>query len=193
MSHYDVTKKKRITMDISKIIDFIKLPPKYYLAFVIFSGTLLFSPDNFTQKLGMYEFVNQWRPLLGIVFLFFTSLLMVHVIIMVLPLVKILWKRISYKENLKKKIYHLSKPEKKILFDYIEKNTKTQEFQISDGVINGMEHLGFVYRSSNFSVFDTYWAYNIQPSVWVYLKKNFEEVFSQDEILEYRKENRKNK
>ena len=65
-------------MNLPKWIEAIKLPPKYLFPIVIFTGSILFSKENFLNYLGIQEFVNQYRAWFGFAFLASSVLLISH-------------------------------------------------------------------------------------------------------------------
>ena len=66
----------------------------------------------------------------------------------------------------------LSGKEKEILRSYINENTKTRYFNMSDGVINGLVTQDILSLPSRLSRRGYVFAYNIKPWAWEYLKEN---------------------
>jgi len=54
----------------------------------------------------------------------------------------------------------------------LAEDKRTQYFEISDGIVQGLFLEGILFRPSNVSSHYTTWAYNIQPWVWDYLNKH---------------------
>lgn len=67
-------------MDFSKLIDWIKLSPKYLLSISLASFILLFANEKFSGIIGLVEFSDEFRPWIGAIFLLPTSLLLSHLI-----------------------------------------------------------------------------------------------------------------
>ena len=70
-------------------------------------------------------------------------------------------------------LHELSPPERECLALFVESDSTTHSFHISDGVIGGLVAKGILFRSSNAGhpgslSFD----YNVQPWAWRYLKKH---------------------
>lgn len=72
----------------------------------------------------------------------------------------------------KKYLSSLSLEEKKILKQYINKGTKTQYFDISNGVISNLVTMDIIFRASITSKKGFFFAYNIQPWAWNCLNEN---------------------
>jgi hypothetical protein len=64
----------------------------------------------------------------------------------------------------------LTPAEKQVLRGYIDRNTKTQYFQLEDGVVSGLQRCGFLYRPTSMGRMVSGFAFNIKPWVWNYLK-----------------------
>ena len=68
---------------------------------------------------------------------------------------------------------NLSKDEKRILKEYIDKDTKTNYYSKFDGVVGGLEKSKVLYVSSNLGQGPgAMFPFNIQPWAWEMLKKN---------------------
>ncbi len=67
-------------MDWTKIVDWIKLSPKYLLPISLFSGALLFIDPNWISFFGLNNFVIQFRPFISIIFFLSDALLLSHFI-----------------------------------------------------------------------------------------------------------------
>ena len=158
-------------MDFSKFADWIKLSPRYLFPLSISSGFLLFVSDNTLEILGLTVFVDQYRSIVGIIFLLSSSL-----VITSWGLATYDWFRKKIRQKTKvremqKRLQNLTLEEKKLLAGYIDNQTRTQYVSIDSGVVNELEISKIIYRSSNVGNLDC-WSYNIQPWAWEYLNKN---------------------
>lgn len=159
-------------MDFSKFIDWIKLPAKYLFAISIATGILLFSDQEFLVKLGLLEFKSNYNSIIGAVFLISSVFVVTHFIIFAYSKVK---KRVNWfrtKRRGIKRLKDLTHQEKGILSFYIDKNTRTQSLDYTDGRVSELEWHKIIYRTSQLSKLGTYFDYNIQPWAWDYLKKH---------------------
>jgi hypothetical protein len=121
---------------------------------------------------GLVDFVSDYRPYFGVVFLLSLALLLGAAIVAA-------WERMQQKREgsgqlreMQERLHHLSKPEKRILRGYIEGKTRTQNFSLADGVVGGLVAEHIVFRASNISSSYDYFAYNIQPWAWEYLSEH---------------------
>jgi hypothetical protein len=64
---------------------------------------------------------------------------------------------------------NLTDDEKRILIPYIENKSRTQYYEISDGVANGLEIKKILYRASSVGANYTEFPYNIQDIAYDYL------------------------
>jgi len=78
------------------------------------------------------------------------------------------------------RLHNLTAEEREILRGYIGNGTKTQLLDIQSGVVNELEEVFIIYRSSNIGHLSG-WSYNIQPWAWDYLNKHLELLFSNEE------------
>ena len=78
-----------------EFLDFLKLPTYILGALAVASGILLFAPDSVIQMLYMTEFRAKYGFTIGIIFITSVSILTVLII-------KLIYKAISEKRNLKK-------------------------------------------------------------------------------------------
>lgn len=159
--------------DPSKLLEWLKnQSPVLFLALGLATGVLLFSPETFLQQIGMLGLVEQTRSWLGISFLVSVVGLVVTSAIALQQKISEANRRRSARAAQNQRFKELSPVERAYLAGYIAAETKTRSFQINDGVAQGLEHAGIIYRSTTVSSMFTYFAYNMQPWAWEYLNKN---------------------
>ena len=165
-----------------KVLDWIKLSPKYLFPVSLATGFLLFAKSEYLAALGLTELRSKYLPWIGGVFLLSTALFLSHVVTAFFS-----WLR--EKINLyfvvrygRKKLHNLTNDERRILRDYIGRGTKTQNLSVEDGVVSELESENIIYQSSNIGRLVSGFAYNIQPWAWEYLNKNPELLFSKSEL-----------
>lgn len=159
-------------MDFSKILEWLKLSPKYLIPISLVSGFALFASSDILEIFGINSLVAQIRPYLGIIFLLSSALLITNVVMSVY-----FWIQNKYQEGnnlrmLQKRLHSLTDGEKRILEHYINNQTRSQYLSMLDGVVNGLELENIIFRSSNVARGVDRWAYNIQPWAWEYLNKH---------------------
>ncbi len=168
-------------MDISKFIEWIKLTPRYLLPIALVSGFLLFAPNTVQKVFGTLKFVEQFRFWIGLIFLLSTSLTISDLTIKTIALVSKNIKAKRTSNNMVKQLYSLSPEERTILARYIFGNTKTLPLSVASGVVNGLEIMKIIFKSSHLAYLVDSWPYNIQPWVWVYLNEHKDEYFTEED------------
>ena len=155
-----------------KYIEWLKLKPRYLFAILLISGILIFSPETWLLKLGLEEIVESYRGWIGGIFLISGILLLTNVLVYLsVPIQGTIndWRSLLVYS---KKLITLSSAEKQILKKYIDKDTQSQQLGTMDGIAEGLVAKRILYRSSSLGTADAYFAYNIQPWAWDYLKKH---------------------
>jgi hypothetical protein len=157
---------------ISEYLDWIKLSPRYLLAFALASIFLLMAPHTIIAILGWEKFVTEYKPWIGLVALVSSALLLSHCLAEIAPSIinAIQEKRVlkKCKENLK----NLTPKEKLMLSDYILRQTKSRNQDIKDGVVNGLVKARIIYPAARVGDLIRGFAYNLQPWAWEELNKH---------------------
>ena len=158
-------------MDWSKLVDWLKLGPTPIAALVVASGVLVFSPVDFTAKLGVSSFLEQYRFVPGLVFLVSGSFLLAQTVAAVLPWLKKHYAWYVRERRGRERLHKLTPAERDFLSLYIQEDTRSQYSEPSNGVTCELESAGIIRRASNLSAHMHNFAYNIQPWAFEYLKK----------------------
>ncbi len=162
-----------VSVDFSKMADWIKLAPRYVFALCLATGLLLFGKPSWLLTLGLHSFVDKQRAWIGIIFIVGASLLLAHAGV---TLINRIWKWWNRKQRIKhgqKRLQCLTSEETEILIGYLGKGTRSQYLSMASGVVSGLVSEGIIYRSVNLSCTDGIsFAYNIQPWAWDYLMEN---------------------
>jgi hypothetical protein len=169
-------------MDASKFLEAIKLSPKYLLPIVIVSGFLLFAKPEILDIFGLAKLSTAYRPYIGGVLLLSAALAVSNGLV---SLYKWYVKRRVWSKRIKsakKRLHNLTYAEREILRRYIGGNTRTQYFQLENGVASGLALEHIIFRSSNVGNLDDGWAFNIQPWAWKYLNERRDLLFTKEEL-----------
>ena len=148
------------------VIAFLK-NPKNACALLLFTGLLLFLPSWVGDNIGVTEFITKYKMWLGLGFLGGMVLCLVNIGEGVLGQVRTVRARFIIKNQLRQ----LSPGEKRVLRLYIDANSKTHVFKVTDGVVGGLEKKGILYRPTEWGRVDRV-AYNLHDWIWVYLKRH---------------------
>ena len=145
--------------------------PKILASVAIAAAFLLFTPSDFTTKLGMADFVSTYRGYIGLAFL----------VSLVLLASEVMWwasstwrtSRVS-KHNDKVRLDSLSEltpDEKAYLIPYIQ-GENTQYYSIEDGVVGGLVAKKMLYQASSIGSIVNGFAFNMQPWARKHLTEN---------------------
>lgn len=142
---------------LGELLKAIKLPPMYLLAISLISGVLLRAPKEFIAAL------TPFRPWIWVVFVAFSILFVVQLLWRLLSMA---YMRITAMNALRS----LSPDEKEALRPFILERTRTQYFELGDGVMNALERAGIVERSDVGNPVE--YPYTIKAWAWKYLHQH---------------------
>ena len=158
-------------MDLSKVADWLRLSTRQLFWLVLFSSAVLslvsFAPDAVIVSLGLLDIRTEYRTIIGLLWTFSVAGLAVAASGRA-------WKEISNRLTLRRwqrTLHELTPAEQPIIRQYVEGNTKTQYFEINEGVVESLVGGMILFRPSNVSRVRATFAYNIQPWAWEYLQK----------------------
>jgi hypothetical protein len=155
-------------VDFSRYVEWIKLSPRYLLPISLFTGFVLFAPQEMLDRFGLVRLLSDYRPYFGLVFLLSTTLLLSAALAAVYSWFKKRRRQRARLKYMRQRLHHLAEPEKVILRGFVYNGTRSQYLDMADGTIGGLEVEGIIFRSSNVGNINS-WAYNIQPWAWRYL------------------------
>jgi hypothetical protein len=143
-------------------------------AVVIGSGLILFLPANIIAEIGLGEFRIDYRTYLGFAFVASACLLAVQLIFMtgspIRNQIKV-WQGNRVTRNYLKT---LTKAEKDFLRPYVIDDQNTRNESIYNGVANGLEAKGLIYKASTVTIPGRpgmLVPFNMQPYVRKWLSK----------------------
>jgi len=157
----------------SFIGSFRKMAPVPLLAIGIATGVLLFAPDMLAKTLGVADFANQYRGIIGGIFIIAWSYLFAHLLWWGRGRAFAAyesWHKVKIRES---QLRELTPEEKYYLKPYISDDINTQRFSHDDGVVGGLVGKNILYRASNLIDINEI-PYNIQPWARRYLKNHRE-------------------
>jgi hypothetical protein len=158
-------------MDLSKILDWLKLPTKTLAALCIVSGILIFSAENTLDQFGLKGLVLEYRQYLGVAFLLAFALTLVNCLASIWRFIypwiaEAYWIRAG-----RKRLQNLTPTEKQILSYYIQNQIRSQNLRIQDGTVNALEKERIIIRGSTLGSMQGF-DYIMQPWAWEYLNKH---------------------
>ena len=158
-------------MDFTKLVDWLKLTPRYLIPIALVTGFAIFSSDSVLDTFGVKTFVADNRGYIGVAFLITVALLIPEAGVLLYRRYTGLRVKSTASKKLDRFLRNMTFEEKRILRQYIERQTKTAYFDIENGVVGGLDDDGIIYKATNLRRTNRC-AYNIVPDVWDYLQKH---------------------
>jgi Super-infection exclusion protein B len=162
---------------VSGFFQFLKLAPRYLIALGVMAGALLFLNPSTLEQLGVTNFADANREILGLTLvvttLLFVTTLFADLLVLGMSLLR-------SRNNLKKVAYrlnNLTEDEKQILRYYLAENTRANTLRVEDGVVQGLKSSGVIYMSASMGNLVEGFAHNISDFAWDYLHKHPELLF----------------
>lgn len=162
-----------ITADIAKtFLEFLRLAPRYLVALGVMAAVLLFPERQFLERIGVAEFAENNRPLLGLTLIVTSALFAATVAAEALAFVKAWRVRQRGYRRITERLQCLTEDEKQILRYYIAENTRANTLRIDDGVVQGLRANGIIRRSASMGNALEGFAHNISDFAWDYLHEH---------------------
>jgi len=142
----------------------LKIEPKYLFGLAIVCLVVAGLPKVCREYLGYYKLVESYRGWINLVGI--ASFVYAFVLI-TLSGVTYIWEKLQewrLQKNAPKILRELADDEKGYIAKYIKQNVSSLEFGIDDGVINGLELKGIVYRPVSVGTYN-HSAFNLRS--WV--------------------------
>lgn len=160
-------------MDFSKLVDSIKLSPKYLFAIFIAGLLFLIAPASILGRMSLNDF---WlRPYIGIATLLSAALLLAHGVTSLIDRSKAKRAKREEDEAWQRRVVEtlaaLTRAEKEALRPYIVEDRNTALFKITDGVAGGLVAKGIIYQATAAGYWLTF-SYNLQPWARDHLSKH---------------------
>jgi hypothetical protein len=150
-------------------LEFLKLAPRYLIALGVMAAVLLFSSEVFLKFIGVFEFAQDNRPMLGLTLVVTGALFAVSVAGDGISLIKQWWFRRRRYRRITERLNCLTEDEKQILRFYLAKNTRANMLSIEDGVVQGLKADGIIFQSASLGNVLEGFAHNISDFAWDYL------------------------
>jgi len=125
---------------------------------IITSVILLFSPDSFLKRLGVFDLTQDYRSWIGLTLIISGTLFMLRIV-----------RLARWKRHIKRRLHRLTEGEKQILRYYIFKQTRTNTLRTDDGIVCCLVADGIIYRSAFIGNIVEGWDHNINDVAWDYL------------------------
>lgn len=120
---------------------------------------------------------NQWLGLCALVFLCVAG---AHSIARISPWIKEKISEIRAKRAMKERIRTLSKPEKELLREFVENDSRSRHLAMTDNTVASLHGYGLLTLGSSVSAGDIYFPFMVNGIAWDYIREN-PEVLEVDE------------
>jgi hypothetical protein len=153
-------------LDLSSWFEWLKLPVTRFIGLAIASTFFLFAPEGWLAAFSVDGIAKDYKTWIGLATILLWSLLFASALTEGYEWFKA--KKASRRTRIAdtKKLKALTTEEKEILSVYMLVNTKSMTWDISRGVVNGLEHANIIYRASNYVARGRYVEYNLLDWAW---------------------------
>ncbi|WP_350295956.1 superinfection exclusion B family protein [Limnohabitans sp. Rim8] len=150
-------------------LEFLKLAPRYVIALGVMAAVILFASEDFLKFIGVFEFAQDNRSMLGLTLVVTVSLFAVSLFADGISLIKGSWQTRGFYLRVTERLNCLTEDEKQILRFYIAKQTRANVLRYDDGVVQGLVSDGIIYQSASLGNMLEGFAHNISDFAWDYL------------------------
>ncbi len=137
-----------LNLSLSNFFDFLKQKPSIWFAIALATGFLVFASPPAAREIGLKGFRDDYRPIIGALFLLSSVLWAVNVLgrigassLQGVGRLVAYWKQGRVLKN-------LSPPERALLRRFYESQTKTRRLKLPDGIVSGLSLSGVLYQAS---------------------------------------------
>lgn len=151
------------------LLEILKLAPRYLVAFGVVSAFLLFVDEKLLKFIGVFEFAQNNRSMLGLTLIVTVALFVVSVAADAIAFVKGMWRKRKIYRRITERLNRLTEDEKQILRFYVEKKTRANVLRYDDGVVQSLVSDRIIYQSASLGNVLEGFAHNISDFAWDYL------------------------
>lgn len=157
-----------------KITELLTLPVTIMAAISLASSILLFSSDSFLEKIYMLDFREKNGFIVGIIFLVFTSILLIKLIAAIYAIIVVIKKRRDFYVHGTKNLKELTDYQKATVYGLFQEDNHTAYLPVNDGAVKSLSQkmvIGLLSKENLiYDMFNPTVPYVLQP--WVAEKFN---------------------
>src|SRR6266545_2280475 len=86
------------------LLEFLKLAPRYFIAFGIIAAFMLFASEKLLKQIGVFEFVQNHRSMIGLVLVVSMPLFLVSIFADIFAIIKEWWRKRQYYKSMTKRL-----------------------------------------------------------------------------------------
>lgn len=157
-------------MQLPNLPAWLKISSTHLFATAVAAAILLFGPDSVVSALSLLAFVESYRLWVGLTLLLTASILVARG---AMSLGNWAARKVWARQNLRRwqsRLHRLTPGEARILGGYIAHNTRTQYFEATDGIVQGLAAEDILFCPAGLVDILEGVPYNIQPWAFEYLK-----------------------
>lgn len=156
-------------------LEWLKTSPRYFVPILLACTFLLFSPTEWLDLIGLKTFRENSNPYLGLVFVASLALVVTGALWSVAAILEVRYRNYKRLSSAKARLKFLTLEEKKVLRLYLEKETRTQTFDIENGVVSGLVSAKILYPAVHHGDMFAF-PINMEFLIWKYLREHPELV-----------------
>ena len=139
LTFFSIDNAVRFTMEwLSKIVDIIKIPIKYFWIIFLISLFLLFFPDSWLDYFKLLELRNSYHLYISLAFIVTLSLLSVESTLFIYRKLKTRFSLKTYKKNLLNNLTKLDPQEKSVIREFFLQNQNTLRLPYDEPIVSGL-------------------------------------------------------
>ena len=150
---------------IKSVLAFFTLSLESHICIALFTGTCLFLNQELLEKIAMNEIVNNYRSIIGTLFL----LSICFIVVKTIKYFKDEFQRSKLRRIEKEYLFHLDSFQSQIVMELLHSRDFTREYDCKNGSITKLEQYRIIYRTStittNYDMQHIYFPYTLNP--WV--------------------------
>ncbi len=143
------------------IIELLKLAPKYFITPLILASLLLFLPIKVMNRIGLDQFVLDYKQWIGLTFITSLCFIISGLLIYLIEFMMIRLKYYRLKKRLKIKLKNLSPKQLEVLKEMYRSEERSMALPFNEGYVADLENNNIIYRASNASVMFHLFSYNL--------------------------------
>ncbi|SFI01320.1 Superinfection exclusion protein B [Selenomonas ruminantium] len=168
---------------IKSILALFRLSIESHICITLFTGSCLLLPKEVLEKIDVFVVVNNYRSIIGTVFLLSICFIVVKTIKYIIDK----YQRSKLRRIEKEYLLNLDKFQTQIIMELLQSRDYTREYDCKNGSITKLEQYRIIYRTSsvtaNYDMQHIFFPYTLNP--WVLdaidddkkLKKKFSLAF----------------
>lgn len=155
---------------IKSILAILKIKNHHIFLIALLSAFLIFSPEKWLKEIYVFDFSQNYRLYIALIFLTSTGLFLINSIILIYPIIKNYYNEIQRKNCIINYLKNLTEGEKEILRYYHHYQTKSNRLKLDDGTVALLREKGIIYIATERGSIISGSDHNISEIAWNYIE-----------------------